>query len=95
MLSQTLQAFGLVLDFIGALILIIPLLKSEKDIEEETSTSAAFARRRRSIAVRRESMIGDRLLGIVGLFLLSQIQFFVELHVTTIPAMKRFNSTCR
>lgn len=64
MLSQELQAIGLFLDLVGALLFAIPILKSRKEIEEESSTYWGYN------PPLKKSMLRDRLLGIVGLFLL-------------------------
>ena len=64
LLSQTVQVIGLILDFIGALLFAIPLIKSKKTIEEESSTYIGYN------PPLRKSMKRDRWLAIIGLSLL-------------------------
>jgi len=42
LLPETIQLIGLVLDFIGALLLAIPFIRTEREIEEESSTCAGY-----------------------------------------------------
>jgi len=59
--SQTIQFIGLLLDFIGALILAIPLLKSKKEIQKESGTYFGMN------LYLSKAMLRDRILGVLGL----------------------------
>jgi len=63
-LSKTLQSLGLVLDFFGALIFAIPLLKSEREIEAESGTYWDYN------PALRKTMKRDRKLARIGLVII-------------------------
>jgi hypothetical protein len=64
LLYQNLQTVGLIFDFIGALLLLIPLLKREEEIEKELHTVIG------GNPHLRKAMKRDRLLGLVGFIFL-------------------------
>ena len=56
MLSEIIQLIGLVLDFVGAILLAIPFIRSSKEIEEESSTYWGYSPPLRR-AMKRENRL--------------------------------------
>lgn len=72
MFSQTVQVIGLILDFIGAILFVIPIIRTKKAIEKESGTYVGHNPHLMKSKTRETYM------GIVGLILLA-IGFFLQI----------------